>query len=123
MRQRQKGVTLIGWLFLLAPLALLVYCLIRLTPVYLNYFAVSKSLTQVASEYKGAEGAAVNVTEVRNAIQRRFDVDGINYPEVKTITVAREGEKWVLESNYEDEVKVFSGISLLVHFDKKVAVQ
>ena len=123
MRQRQKGVTFIGWLFLLAPLALLVYCGIRLTPVYLNYFAVSKSLSQVASEYKGAEGAPVNVAEVRNALQRRFDVDGINYPEVKIITVAREGEKWVLEANYEDEVKVFSGISLLVHFDKKVAVQ
>ena len=122
MRQRQKGVTFIGWLFLLAPLALLVYCGIRLTPVYLNYFAVSKSMNQVASEYKGAEGA-VNVTEVRNALQRRFDVDSINYPEVKTITVAREGEKWMLEANYEDEVKVFSGISLLVHFDKKVAVQ
>ena len=123
MRNRQKGVTFIGWLFLLTPLALLVYCLIRLTPVYLNYFAVSKSMTQVASEYKGLEGAAVNVTEVRNALQRRFDVDGINYPEVKTITVTRDGEKWIIESNYEDEVKVFAGISLLVHFDKKVAVQ
>jgi len=123
MRNRQKGVTFIGWLFLLTPLALLVYCLIRLTPVYLNYFAVSKSMTQVASEYKGLEGAAVNVTEVRNALQRRFDVDGINYPEVKTITVTRDGEKWIMESNYEDEVKVFAGISLLVHFDKKVAVQ
>lgn len=123
MRNRQKGVTFIGWLFLLTPLALLVYCLIRLTPVYLNYFAVSKSMTQVASEYKGQEGAAVNVTEVRNALQRRFDVDGINYPEVKTITVTRDGEKWIMESNYEDEVKVFAGISLLVHFDKKVAVQ
>ncbi|HXC59094.1 MAG TPA: DUF4845 domain-containing protein [Steroidobacteraceae bacterium] len=122
MRQRQKGVTFIGWLFLLAPLAVLVYCGIRLTPVYLNYFAVTKSMNQVASEYKGAEGA-VNVTEVHNALQRRWDVDSINYPEVKTITVAREGEKWMLEANYEDEVKVFSGISLLVHFDKKVAVQ
>src|SRR3954464_12759955 len=109
MRNRQKGGTFIGWLFFLTPLALLVYCLIRLTPIYLNYFAVSKSMTQVASEYKGLEGAAVNVTEVRNALQRRFDVDGINYPEVKTITVTRDGEKWILESNYEDEVKVFAG--------------
>ncbi len=121
MRQRQKGVTFIGWLFLLAPLALLIYILIRLTPVYLNYFAVSKALTQVASEGKG-EGP-VNATEVRSALQRRFDVDGINYPEVKIITVTREGDKSVLEANYEDEVKVFAGISLLVHFDKKATVQ
>jgi hypothetical protein len=120
MRQQQKGVTFIGWLFLLIPLAMVVYCAIRLTPVYLNYMSVAKALNQVAGEHKGEE--QINPTTVRAELQRHWDVDSINYPEVKTINVVREGNKWQLEANYEDIVHLFGSISLLVHFDKKSTV-
>jgi hypothetical protein len=121
MRQKQKGVTFIGWLFLLIPIGILIYCGIRLTPVYLNYMAVAKAITQVASEHKGED--QVNPTVVRSSLQSRWDVEGINYPEVKSVSVAREGNKWVLEANYEDAVHLFANISLLVHFDKRAAVE
>jgi hypothetical protein len=50
-------------------------------------------------------------------------VDSINYPEVKDVGVSRDGTRWVIEANYEDTVHLFGGISLLVHFDKKAAVE
>ena len=121
MRHKQQGITFIGWLVLLVPIGLLLYCAIRLTPVYLNYMAISKAMTQVAAEHKGEQ--QVNPAAVRSSLQSRWDVEGINYPEVKTIGVTREGDKWLLEANYEDEVHLFGGISLLVHFDKKAAVE
>jgi hypothetical protein len=121
MRQRQKGITFIGWLFLLIPVGLVLYCLIRLTPVYLNYMSVSKAINQVASDHKGEE--QVNPATVRAELQRHWDVDSINYPEVKDVSVTREGTQWLLEANYEDAVHLFGGISLLVHFDKKAAVE
>jgi hypothetical protein len=49
MRNRQLGVTAIGWLFLLTPLAIVVYAGIRLAPVYLNYMKVAKAMDQDGS--------------------------------------------------------------------------
>ena len=121
MRQRQNGITFIGWLFLLVPVAIVAYSAIRLAPLYLNYMKVSKALTQTASEYKGEE--QLNQAAVRADLQRRWDIEGINYPEVTDVVVAREGQQWMIEANYEDQVKLFGGISLLVHFDKRAAVE
>lgn len=121
MRQKQRGVTFIGWLFLLIPIGLLLYCAIRLTPIYLNYMSVSKAINQVASSHKGED--QINPTAVRAELQRYWDVDSINYPEVKALSVTHEGDKWLLEANYEDEVHLFGNLSLVVHFDKKAAVE
>lgn len=121
MRQRQKGVTFIGWLFLLAPLAVVAYACIRLTPLYLNYMKVAKAVSQTATEYKGEQ--QINPTAVRASLQRRYDVDSIDFPDIKSITVMRDGQDWVIEANYEDTVKLFAGLSLLVHFDKRAVVE
>ena len=42
--RRERGVTLIGWLVLLTPLAICLYAGLRLAPVYLNYMKVSHTL-------------------------------------------------------------------------------
>jgi hypothetical protein len=123
MRRRQSGITFIGWLILLLPVAVVGYAVLRLTPLYLNYLKVSKSVNQTATEYKDDAGGQLNPTEVRKALQRHWDIDSIDYPTVNDISVMREGEQWVIEANYEDQVKLFGGISLLVHFDKRATVK
>jgi len=121
MRQRQTGITFIGWLFLLIPVAIVGYCVIRLTPVYLNSMKVSKALKETATEFKGDE--QINQAAVRVALEKRFDVDSIDFPDVKSVTISREGTNWVMKSNYEDTVKLFKNISLLVQFDKLAVIE
>jgi len=121
MRQRQTGITFIGWLFLLIPVALVGYCAIRLTPVYLNAMKVSKALKETATEFKGDE--QINQAAVRVALEKRFDVDSIDFPGLDSVKIAREGENWVMTSNYEDTVKLFKNISLLVQFDKRAVIE
>lgn len=120
MRRSQKGITFIGWLFLLVPVAIVGYAAIRLTPVYINYMKVAKAVDRVAEENAGQE--QINVTAVRNALDRQFDIDSITYPPTSAILVRRDGTKWVMEANYEDMVPMFGGVSLLVKFDKRVVV-
>jgi hypothetical protein len=121
MRSRQKGVTFIGWLFLLAPLALVVYSVIRLTPIYLNYMAVAKAVEQVAADNRGE--SVVSPNQMRVGLQSRFDVEGISNPEVQQIDIYRDGDNWVVEADYTDGVALFAGISLQVHFNKRAVVQ
>ncbi len=121
MRSRQAGITFIGCLFLLAPVAVVGYAAIRLTPVYLNSMKVSKALKQTADEYKGE--SVLSPLAVRKALDRRFTIDSITYPKVTDVTVERDASGWVLAVNYDDEVPMFAGISLLVNFDKRAAVE
>jgi hypothetical protein len=121
MRSRQQGITFIGWLFLLAPLGLVVYCLIRLMPIYLNYMAVAKAVEQVAAE--NSNESIVSATQMRVGLQSRFDVEGITNPETKDVDIFREGDNWVIEADYHDAVSLFAGLSLQVHFDKRAVVK
>ena len=96
MRKKQRGVTLIGWLFLLAPLAVLIYVGIRTLPLYLNYMKVAKALNQVQVDYRsgGASPTSIQIT--------------------------KDGAGWLVEAAYEDEAPLFDNISLHIDFDKRV---
>ena len=121
MRQSQRGITFIGWMILLVPIAIVVYAGIRLTPVYLNYMRVSKSLTTLASEAKSA--STTNPVELRNTLAKHFDIDSIEHPDIKDIDIHREGDHWVAIADYEDVTPMFGNISLLVQFHKQVDMQ
>ena len=55
MTRRQRGVTTIGWIFLLVPVALVFYAGIRVGPEYLNYYKVVTALKETASKLKSDE--------------------------------------------------------------------
>jgi hypothetical protein len=119
MRARQRGVTAIGWLILLAPFAVIVYACIRLIPVYMNYMEVARSLNELTSEYR--TGGATPQS-IRESLQKRFDVEGVDYPAVKDINISRVGQGWAVEAAYYDQAPLFAHIILQVQFDKTVTL-
>jgi hypothetical protein len=120
MRHSQRGITMIGWLVLLVPIAIVFYAGIRLSPIYLNYMRVAKALSQTVSE---AKGEAANATTLRVALEKHFDIEGIEHPTTKDIDIHRESEHWVAIADYEDVAPLFGNVSLLVQFHKQVEVQ
>jgi hypothetical protein len=121
MRTKQRGVTLIGWIVLLIPMALVFYVGIRLTPVYLNYMKVSRTLEQVKSEFKGASDAT-SLAPLRASIEKHLNVESVDYPTVKDIKITRDGRAWVVEAAYDDQAPLFDNIFILVTFDKTVTL-
>jgi hypothetical protein len=116
MRKKEKGVTAIGWVFLLTPLVILAYAGIRLTPVYLNYMKVVRAMQQAAADNRSASASDA----IRTAIDRHFEIDMVEFPTIKDITIKRDGPGWLIEAAYDDEVPLFGNVSLHVSFDKKV---
>jgi hypothetical protein len=119
MRNRQLGVTAIGWLFLLTPLAIVVYAGIRLAPVYLNYMKVAKAMDELGGELKAA---SVTPQSIRTTIDKHFEIDMVDYPTTKDMKITKDGGAWVVESQYDDDAPLFANLSLHVTFDKKVKV-
>ena len=106
MRHSQRGVTFIGWLFLLVPVAIVVYAGIRLTPIYLNYMRVAKSLDRLNEPGQGrwrphhrAVAARIAGPQLRHREHRASDL--------KDIDIHREGEHWVAIADYEDDAPLF----------------
>jgi hypothetical protein len=121
MRHSQRGITFLGWLFLLIPIAILIYCGIRVTPMYLNFMNVSKALNLVATQSKS--GSSTSAQDIKLSLDKNFDVQGIERPAPKDIEIHREGEHLSAIADYEDVAPIFGNISLLLHFHKEVEVQ
>ncbi|GAC1453917.1 MAG: hypothetical protein PVS2B3_09850 [Steroidobacteraceae bacterium] len=117
MRNRQRGVTAIGWLFLLTPIAIVGYAGMRLAPLYLNYMKVTRALEQVANDYKDGGGDPVSI---RSVVDKHFEIDMVEFPTIKDLKITRDGAGWLVQMAYDDEAPFVSNISLHVTFDKKV---
>jgi len=118
MFRRQRGITLIGWVILLVPVAIVGYAGIRLLPMYLNYMRVAHSVDTTASELKSDEGGTLTPAAIRNSLAKHFEIESITFPETKDVTVTREGTGWTIEAKFEDTAPLFGNISLVVDFDK-----
>ena len=121
MRSRQSGITFIGWLILLVPIAIVGYAGIRVAPKYMQYFKISKAMEQTATEFAGDEQP--NVTAMRRSLQNRFDIEDIDYPAVADIPIVRDGDNWVMRLNYEETVPLYGQLWLLLKFDKTTVLR
>jgi hypothetical protein len=118
---KQRGITLIGWIFLLLPLAIVGYAGIRIAPIYLNYMKVTKSVDQVAKEM--GDNPGLNVRVIQNALEKRLDIESVDFPALKDFIVKRDNEVWIIQAKYEDVAPLFSNISLLLQFDKRAEIK
>jgi hypothetical protein len=120
MRKQQRGVTAVGWLILFIPIAVVFYAGIRVSPLYLNYMKVVHSLDAVASEVSN-EGQTAD--GIRNQIGKHFQVESVDYPDVKDLKVARVNDVWQIEADYDDQSPLFANIAILITFDKIVKLK
>jgi hypothetical protein len=120
MRKHQRGVTMIGWLILFIPIAIVFYAGIRLSPLYLNYMKVVHSLEAVASEVSN-DGQTVD--GLRNQIGKHFQVESVDYPDIKDLKIKRDNGTWTIEANYDDQAPLFANLAILITFDKVVKLK
>ena len=120
MRKQQRGVTAIGWVILLIPIAIICYAGIRVSTIYLNYMKVVHSLDQVSTELSN-EGQTAD--GIRRAIDKHFQIESIDFPDPKDVKITRDNDTWKIEANYDDQTPLFSNIAILITFDKIVKLK
>ncbi len=118
MKRTQRGVTMIGWICLLIPVAIVVYSAIRLIPIYLNYTKIVRSMDQIAKETRASDTAQ----NIRYALEKRMDIEQIDYPETKDFDIHRDGQSWIMEIEYEDGSPLLSNVSITAKFHKAVRI-
>jgi hypothetical protein len=118
--RKQRGVTMIGWIFLLAPVGVVLYAGIRVGPEYLNYYKVLTAMKETASKLKSDE--TLSPATIRNGLERRFDTGYIDEPKPKDIAIAKVDEGWQMTVDYEKAVPMFGNLYLLMTFQNTVVI-
>ncbi|MEO8064379.1 MAG: DUF4845 domain-containing protein [Pseudomonadota bacterium] len=117
---KQRGVTMIGWIFLLVPMAIVVYAGIRVGPEYLNYYKVSQALSETAVKLKSDE--ALTVQAIRSAVEKRFDTGYVDNPKASDIVITKGDKGWEMAADYETTTPLFGNLYLLMSFKKAVVI-
>ena len=118
--RKQRGVTMIGWIFLLVPVAIVLYAGIRVAPEYLNFYKVVTAMKETASQLKSDE--VLNAKSIENALGKRFDTGYIDKPDYKEILLRKGDAGWEMEADYETTVPMFGNLYLLMSFKKTVVL-
>ena len=118
--RKQRGVTMIGWIFLLVPVALVLYAGIRVGPEYLNYYKVSQALKATAAQLKSEE--TLSPQTIRSSIERRFDIGYVEKITSNDIEVKKGGSGWEMTTAYEGVAPLFGNVSIVIDFNKTVVI-
>ena len=118
--RKQRGVTMIGWIFLLAPVGIVLYAGIRVVPEYLNHYKLVTAMKETASKLQSDE--TLNPQKIRSALERRFDTGYIENPKPSDLDITKGEGGWDVSSEYETTVPMFGNLYLLMDFTETVHI-
>jgi len=111
-RKAQKGMTLIGFIFILAFVLFFVYIGIKLIPIYLNHFSVVSEVNAVADQPGSAN---IPPNTLRRNLVSRLDLSYVEYVEAQDISIER-GQDVRLIIDYKVETHLIGNIDAVISF-------
>jgi hypothetical protein len=119
--RKQRGVTAIGWIFLLIPVVLVLYALLRIGPVYYGHYKLVQAMKGTANNLKSDE--TLTPQTIRSALELRFDTDYVDVLTPKELEIAKSGEGgWTMTADYEKAIEYFGNLHLLLVFNEVVDI-
>jgi hypothetical protein len=109
VKSRQRGMSFITLIFILAVLAGVGSIIFKALPSFLEYQAILKAVDRAKNE--GTPGA------VRTAFDRSGDIDRITSIRGKDLTITREGDQTVVSFAYDKEFPMFGPAWLLMKYE------
>jgi hypothetical protein len=111
---RQRGLGWLGMLYVFGSIALVAILTIKLMPIYLNEMKIRHTLEAVTQdpEMRGAEAP-----RLRDAMQRRWDVEDIQVITPRDVAIRRTDEGRFMGYDYEARTLLFYNISIVIHFE------
>lgn len=121
MKSKQSGITLIGFLFVLAIAGFFGYMALKLLPSYSEFMGVSKSMTQIATA--GVDGKSLD--DIRRDLMFKMNFQYVDDATIKPkdITIDRADTGTQLHVTYDKRVPFIYNIDFLLHFEKRVPLQ
>jgi len=120
MKSRQSGITLIGFVFMLAIAGFFAFMAMKLVPSYIEYGGVIKAVNQIASE-----GGSEDLETVRSKLAFKMSFQYVDNSTIKPkdVTIQRTGNAAVLNVSYDKVIPFIYNIAFLLHFEKSAPLK
>lgn len=121
-KHAQRGITLIGLIFLLALIGFVALVVVKCLPLYLNQMTIARDLHEVAKQVN-TSGSEIDVAEVRREVERRWDIDYVSQLEPKDIKIGNTEKGMTMSYDYEARAHLFYNIFIVIHFAEDIPLR
>lgn len=122
LRRRQRGMTFWMLLFVLVVLGIAFFIGLKLFPIYLESFKVSRAIESVAKDPGVGDRSRA---EIVDSLVKRFDIDDVTRITERTfkdyVEVDKKGRRVVITVDYRAEAHLVGNVSLVVDFDLRAS--
>jgi hypothetical protein len=114
--RRQRGLTILGFIFVASVIVVVALVGFRVLPSYIEYYTVKKAL-----EATLADGTNITPQEIRRSLQTRIAADYIESVRATDVTVTKEGNQIVATLNWQKILHMAGNASILLEFEASAA--
>lgn len=118
MRERQSGLTIIGFLLLAAVVVIFAMVGFRVVPSYVEYFSVKKALEDTV---RGGSADPNNPAPFRRELERRLQTGYVENVKAADANITRNGSQITVEMAWERRLHMFGNASILLEFEASVS--
>lgn len=108
-QRKQKGITLIGLILVLAIIGVIAVLAMKVTPTVTEYFSIKKAISSV----KAAGGA---IPEMRAAFNRQAEVGYIDSISGQDLEILKNGDDVEINFAYQKTIPLVGPVSLLIDY-------
>ena len=112
MMRSERGITILGFLFVAAVVVTVALVGFRVMPAYIEYFAVQKAL-QTALE----DSPTGTLAEVRRAFDRKSSAGYIESVRPADVQISRQGGAITATASWQRVLPMIGNASILLDFD------
>lgn len=113
MQHKQRGVSMIGFMFMAVAVIIIAMLAMKLVPAYIEYFSVKKILSSMGQD---SETKAMSNADIRNSFSKRANVGYVTVVKPEDLDIDRSGGNMVITADYVYRAPLVANISLVVDF-------
>lgn len=121
LARSQKGMSMMGWMMVLAVVAFLASAVFKMLPHYLDYMSLEKIITAVDTD----SGLEIHtVSDFYEHVQKGMAVNGIRDLQLADIIeIKLENNEFLVHLKYEARESLIKNLDLVATFDKEFSVR
>lgn len=113
MKRKQSGITLIGFVIVLALVGVTIYIGMKLIPMYQEYYSVKQALSGMAEETGIADNAPNKLSDL---FFRRLYVSYSENVKPSDLKIKRTDKGWQMDVNYEVRKPIIGNLDVVGKF-------
>jgi hypothetical protein len=111
---RERGISLIGFLLLMAVGSFVILFVVRVAPIYFDHYLIKST---IESLNKDPNLQSKSREEILGLLQNRWDINNIETVKKKDVKLSREEGSLKLQLKYEVSRNVYANLDVVVRFD------